>query len=401
MPLAHRLHDYIAANDAEAPRPPAALTQWPLAALGRLDRGGARGLVADLLLAGIHSRQAAFIAAGHVDLEDPTAFLHALGVQVEGLEGVGVALRTNNARSVIAAVFGVRPDQVPSGYLRALAKIEEIGADQPGMHPFEDPASYRILWDIFAHDRAGQRARALRYMPRLRSSTMQAVMNLDPVLLWPEILAVTGSPRRVAAANNLLSLIRACHSSICEEDLVSALRDSLKDGGTIDTFARRALERADRLPTSLPEAEGIRVPKTAAEYRGLGARLQNCAGEKLNEIALGLLAVVEVTHRTADGTEQVLAATLTPTADGRWIVSEVLGPRNRRLPRDVLRPVLRRLQALGAIVPGPALDSRFSGDLADLLGIFRHSLICDGLHPDADSEDDEALEALALAEEAA
>lgn len=401
MPLAHRQHDYIAANDAEASRAPAAITQWPLAALARLDRGGARGLIADLLLAGIHSRQAAFIAAGHVDLEDPTAFLHALGVRVEGLEGVGVALRTNNARSVIAAVFGVRSEQVPSGYLRALAKIEEIGADQPGMHPFEDPASYRVLWGVFLHAGDGQRANALRYTPRLRSSTMHAVMNLDPVLLRPEILAVTGSPRRVAAANNLLSLIRACHSSVSEQDLVRTMRESLKDGGTIETFARRALERADRLPVALPEAEGIRVPRTAAEYQELGARLQNCAGEKLNEIALGLLAVVEVTHRAADGSEQVLAVTLTPTTDGRWIVSEVLGPRNRRVPRDVLRDVLRRLQALGAIIPGPALDSRFSGDLADLLGIFRHSLICDGLHPDADSEDDEVFEALAVAEESA
>ncbi|MEL6059444.1 hypothetical protein [Methylobacterium sp. DCY52] len=226
-------------------------------------------------------------------------------------------------------------------------------------------------------------------------------MNLDPVLLWPEILAVTGSPRRVAAANNLLSLIRACHSSISEEDLVSAMRDSLKDGGTIETFARRALERADRLPVALPEAERIRVPKTAADLQDLGDRLRNCASTKLNEVALGLLSIVEVTHRAADGTEHVLAATLTPTADGRWIVSDVHGPRNRRVPRDVLRPVLRRLQALGAIIPGPSIDSHFSADLADLLGIFRHSSICDGLHPEADSEEDEILEALALAEEAA
>jgi hypothetical protein len=400
-PLTYRLHDYIAANDAEAARAPAPVTGWPLVALARLDRGGARGLIADLLLAGIHSRQAAFIAAGYVDLECPDAFLHALGVRVEGLEGVGVALRTNNARSVIAAVFGVRPEQVPSGYLRALAKIEEIGAEQPGLYAFEDPTTYRILWDIFVHDGSGQRANALRYTPRLRSSTIRAVMCLDPVLLWPEILAVTGSPRRVTAANNLLSLIRACHSSVSEEDLVSAMRDSLKDGGTIETFARRALERADRLPVVLPKAEGIRVPETAADYRDLGARLQNCAAEKLSEVALGLLAIVEITYRAADGTEQALAATLTPTADGRWIVSEVLGPRNRRVPSDVLRPVLRRLQALGAIVPGPAIDSHFSADLADLLGIFRNSLICDGLHPEADSEDDEVLEALALAEEAA
>jgi hypothetical protein len=184
-------------------------------------------------------------------------------------------------------------------------------------------------------------------------------VTLDPLLVWPEVLAVTGTPKRALAANEMLRLIKAVHSAVDEQALVTAMRQSFKSLGVLEAFAKKALESADRLPTPIPAADGVRPLRTAADYRNLGTNLRNCAATKVGEAALGLLAVVEVTHRTEDGTEMVFAASLTPISDGRWMVAEVSGVKNRRPPKEALRDVLIRLQAVGAIIPGPAIGGAY------------------------------------------
>ena len=88
-----------------------------------------------------------------------------------------------------------------------------------------------------------------------------------------------------------------------------------------------------------------------------------------------------------------MVASLTPISDGRWMVSEVGGLKNRRPPKEALRDVLMRLQALGAIIPGPAVGGPYSKGLGDLLGIYRYPALEDALHPHAVDEADELLEA--------
>lgn len=397
-----RLHDYVT-KDAEQTRPEVTLIGgWALTRLARLDRDGARGLIADLSVAGVLTRQAAFVAIANLNLERPGDFLERLAIQAVGAGGIGLALRTRRARQIIAAAFGVEPSAVHTGYLRALAKIEEFGTKGPGLHPFADPGSYRRLYQTLTVEPHSRRAHALRFSDRLMSITIEAAMTLDPVLVWPDVLAVVGTPQRIAAANAALGLIRDCHCTLDEAALVAAMRQSLKSRGVIEAFAKTALDTADRLPTSLPPAEGIRPLRTAAEYREMGTKLRNCAATKIPEVALGLLAVMEVTHRAEDGTEMILAASLTPTIDGRWMVSEVKGLKNRQPSREVLYPVLRRLEALGAIIPGPPIDGPYRKDVADLLGIYRYAPLQDALHPQGSSEEDDALAALeAEAEEAA
>ncbi|WP_267361238.1 MULTISPECIES: hypothetical protein [unclassified Methylobacterium] len=392
--MAIHLHDCVSQNDTQAFREPAPVSGWALALMARLDRGGARGLIADLTMAGVLTRQAAFLVVSTLDLDTPNDFLCRLGVAAQGAEGIGLALRARPARQIIAAAFAVSPHDVPTGYLRALAKIEEIGAGVPGLHPFADPASYRRLFEVLVHQRHSRRAHALRYSTKLRSSTVEAAMTLDPILVWPEVLAVTGTPQRVSAANTALDLIRACHSTLDEEALVTAMRLSLKSFGVIEAFAKTALSTADRLPTPLPAAEGIRPLRSAAEYREIGARLRNCAPTKIPEAALGLFAIVEVTHRADDGSETILAASLTPTIDGCWMVSEVGGTKNRQPSREVLYPVLRRLQGLGAIIPGPAVGGPYRKDVADLLGIYRYAPLHDALHPHGINAEDDMPAAL-------
>ncbi|KAA0121266.1 hypothetical protein CIW48_24695 [Methylobacterium sp. P1-11] len=112
------------------------------------------------------------------------------------------------------------------------------------------------------------------------------------------------------------------------------------------------------------------------------------------EVALGLLAVYESTHRAADGTEVVVAVSLKPTTDGRWMVSEIGGTRSRWPPTPVLRDVLLRFQSLGVIIPGPGTDGHYRADLARLLGVYRYKALDDALHPHGGDGEDDALAAL-------
>lgn len=393
--MALRLNQCLIENDPGADREPMAIIGWPLKTLARLDRDGAHGLVASLSFAGVLSRQAAFVIVATVDLAAPERFLRRLGIQKDDAAGIGFALRSRRARDIVAAAFDVEANDVPTGYLRAVAKIAEAGADRSGLHPFADPASYRRLFEVLVEDRHGRRAHALRYCDQLRSSTIAAALTLDPVLVWPEVLAVIGSPQRVETANAMLALIRDCHTAIDERALVTALRQSAKSLGVLEAFARKALDTADRLPAPLPAAEGVRPLRTAADYRETGVKLRNCAATKTAEVALGLLAVVEVTHRAEDGAETVVAVSLTPTTDGRWLVSEAGGLKNRRPPAPVIRDVLRRMQALGAIIPDPGRDSPYRADLANLMGVYRYAPLDDALHADADDDMADAVDALA------
>lgn len=392
-----RSHESLVENDPKLARTPVPIRGWPLTRLAQLDRQGARGLIADLAVAGVLTRQAAFLVVAMIDIDAPKDFLGRLGIHEAGAEGIGIALRKHRAREVIAAAFGIDAENVPTGYLRAISKIEEVGAKGPGLDAFERPESYRSLIEILDAERDGRRGHALRYSTKLRSSTIDAVTHLDPMLVHPEIVGVVGTPQRIASANAMLALIRTCHSQIAEETLVTAIRQSAASLGSLEAFARKALDTADRLPTPILAAEGVRPLRTAADYHEIGRALRNCAATKIAEVALGLLAVVEVTHRADDGTETILAASVTPLCDGRWIVSEVGGTKNRRPSREVLADVLRRLQALGVVIPGPSPKGPYRKDLADLLGIYRWAPIDDALHPNGgdEDEDDDPVAALA------
>ncbi|QGY01930.1 hypothetical protein MMSR116_08595 [Methylobacterium mesophilicum SR1.6/6] len=373
-------------EDAQAAHHP--IVGWPVKLLMQLDRAGARGLIADLIHAGVLTRQAAYVAVACVDLDAPCAFLDRLKINRDDAEGIGIALRQRRARDVIAATFGVIPSDVPAGYLRALARIEESGAKAPGVDAFARADTYRILFELLRDDRHGRRANALRYSSKMRSDVVDAALALDPVLAWPEILNSTGTPQRVAAANAMLATIRACLSTSDEAELVATMRRSLgQSGGVLSSFAGKVLERADCLPTPIPAAEGIRPLRTGEAYVELGKRFRNCAATKIPEVALGLLCVVEVVHKAADGTETPTAVSCTPLVDGRWMVSEVGTYRNRRPPTVVMRDVLKRLQALGVIIPGPHLNGPYRADLGELMGVYRFRALDDALHPHGDVED--------------
>ncbi|MCJ2052810.1 hypothetical protein [Methylobacterium sp. J-070] len=354
-------------------------------------------MLADLAVAGALSRQAAYIVAVDANIDEPASFLGCLGIKTAGAAGVGEALRTRQARDLIAATYGVVPDAVPTGYLRALLRIEEAGADRPGLDAFANPESYRRLFGILSNERHSRRANALRYCGRLRSGHVHAAEHLAPALVYPEIVAIMGTAAQVDRANALLDLLRRTVSTVTEEEIARALRDSLKGGSILERFARKILERADRLPDPpLPASENLRPLRSAAEIAEFGRRMGNCAGTKVAEIVLGMLYLYEVEHVLEDGSVVPLALSLTPLTNGLWMVADVTMRRNRRPPAHVLRAVLERLQNLGAVVAGPTLKAAYRQDLARLLGAHRWAAIDECLRLDVDTEDElDAVEALA------
>lgn len=358
------------------------ISGWPLKFLSRLDRDGARGLVADLMVAGPLRRQAAFVVADCLNPDDTAAFLERLDITEVGAKGVGVALGRRRTKDIVAATFGVAPSEVPVGFLRALARIEEFGSIGPGLDPFKEPGTYSVLFRIFTGERHSRKASALRYCGALRSGTIRAAESLDPLLLYPEMLKATVTPKQITAANALLGLIRSCVSTMSDEEITLTLRRSLGGTRCIETFARKVLERADRLLAPFQAAEGLRPLTTADDLREFGKRMGNCASGKVAECALGMLAIYEVRHCVGDGTEHVLAVSLTPMVDGQWAVSDIKLAKNKHPPADVLRAVLRRFQGLGALIVGPSLTGPYRSDLGELLGAYRWANTLDGCFHD-------------------
>lgn len=361
------------------------ITGWPLALLAWLDRNGARGLLADLAVAGPLTRQAAYIVAADADVDAPRRLLDRLGIQANGAEGIGIALRTRHARDLIAATYEVHPRDVPSGLLRALARVQEGASEVPGLDPLERCESYRQLFEIFVRDRDGPRVNALRYSGKMRSSFIRAVNELDPILIWPEFVRRMGTVQQIEKANALLRLLRETATHESDADLVATMRQSLNGGGALEAFARKVIERADRLPIpQLPALEGVRLLATAADYRDHALRMRNCAVTRLPEAVLGLFAILEVTHRENDGTEATIAVALTPMTSGTWAVSSITGVHNARPSNYALRTTLQKLLALGVLIPGPAADFRHRTVLATLMGVIRYDVFDDFIRESGD-----------------
>ena len=368
-------------------REPHAVTGWPLKPLTRLDREGARGCVADLATVGLLSRQAAFVVLACADLIDPQTFLAQLDITIPGAAGLGEALRTRSARDLIGAVFSVPGRAVPAGYLRALLRVSEGREGAPGRDAFDEPGTYRRLWQIFTTEPQSPKAAALRYCGRLCSSIIQAVDLIDPVLLHPEILKHLTTAERTAKANALLKLLRSSLSSATDQALTQALRASLGGGSALESFARRVIEQADVFPPPpLPSSVDVTPLTSAAALIAFGVEMGNCARSKIGEVLLGLSYLYRVEHTAKDGTLTVIAVDLAPLNNGQWMIREIKGVKNRRPDSSVLRAVVRRLHALGAISQGrPAND--FTKALSSLLGVYRWDMM-----DLSDLEDDEPTE---------
>src|SRR3954454_13323677 len=183
MPVTRLLTANPAAPRPEHARDPKPFGGWTLAKAAVLDRAGARGLVADLLIASTLRRQAAFVVLATVPLDEPGPFLDRLG---EANASLGEVIRRRRARDLIAAALETTPAPLPTAFDRALIRI--------GDDPLRREHLYRRLFAIIAHEPHGPKAHALRYCGPITSDTVQALDLLDPALVDPEIVqSIRGS----------------------------------------------------------------------------------------------------------------------------------------------------------------------------------------------------------------
>src|SRR5919112_6054944 len=140
MPVSRPLATSPAAPRPEHARDPKPFGGWAMAKAAGLDRAGARGLVADLLTASTLRRQAAFVVLATVSLDEPRPFLGRLG---EPNASLGDVIRFRRARDLIAAAFAITPENVPTGFERALIRI--------GDDPLRREHLYGRLFETIAH----------------------------------------------------------------------------------------------------------------------------------------------------------------------------------------------------------------------------------------------------------
>jgi hypothetical protein len=341
------------------PRP---FTGWALHRAARLDASGARGLVCDLLTAGPLRRQSVFALLATADAERPASVLERLGAPMGDL---GEQLRTRRARDLIAAAFDAAPDRVPRGVERALVSI--------GGEPLNEPGLYRSLFEILTIERLGPAARVLRHLDPITSTAIRAVDIVDPVLLHPEIIKHLHSLGDVTKANTVVGFLREVCSSATDEALRAAARQAAGSSG-LDRLARRWVERADRFPTPpFPESGGVRPLTAAAEMIAVGRAFGNClqTPSKVGEVLLGLCYhyVVRVGEPGAEPTEVVVE--VTPVSSGAWVIGQVEGVKRRPLSTAAKTAAVRRMAALGAVIPSPAAPRPDAKVLQNALGVYR------------------------------
>jgi hypothetical protein len=311
---------------------PSAFDGWALERAAVLDTNGSRGLVADLSLAPIIKRQAAFAVMAVVPLDAPEAFLHAIG-QPEAR--VGDVIRTRYAREILFAAFG----RLVPGYLRVLTRV--------GPKPLSDPSLYRRLFDIYADPAQSRTATALRYCGPIDAERIRIADALDPILVRPEIVKHLRSVRHAREANAVFRAVLKVCSGIPADVLATAMAQSLPKGG-LSQFAERCMRRADRFPEPPLRSSPEIVPLTSArEMADLGQAMRNCLATKVPHAALGLAAYYRTEVHHGAGVIPVVAE-LRPLSTGGWLLEDLHS--SRRITPEVRALLVRKLVNLGAVV---------------------------------------------------
>jgi hypothetical protein len=339
---------------------PRSFSGWALQKAATLDINGSRGLIADIATASALTRQAAFAVLATVDLENPNAFLACLEVQQGGL---GEAIRSRLAKDLVAAAFGV--DAVPRGYLRALIRI--------GSKPLEEPHLYRRLFEIFTHEADRQKSHALRYCGPIDAAKIQIVDVLDPVLIHPEIVKHTRNIGKAREINKIIDLVRSVCSKATNEALIASLKEAAERDDDFSDFVQRWIEKADQFPAPpfLPQADLVPLT-TAAAMIETGRDMQNCLGQKIGEVVLGLAYFYRLEAPLLEGQKVSLVAELQPLSNGTWQVSEVYGKNNRIPAPGIKGAVAKRFVQLGAVVAGNPAVHPHCQELSSHLNVFRY-----------------------------
>ncbi len=336
------------------------ITGWPFERLASLDIAGAPGLLAHTASCGVLKRQAIFAVLSQITAENTSAFLHLVNCA-----SIGEALRTRYARQLVAAAFAV--EQVPNGYLRALARIGDSALSPPDL--------YAKLFDLMVA--GGPQAHAIRYCGSpLTSSEIAVVDLLDPVLVSPESLHSL-SAYEARTANEVAAFLRRVCSAATDDALTQAARQHLKTGN-LSAFATPFIRAADRFPPPPFVGVGALQPVTSADQMiSLGTRLRNCLGntDVISEVLLRLkayyFAEVELLRLGATPVVVELEPAYQASGERLWQIQGVHTTKHRTLPHKIALRIIEPLLQAGALINVNLSQHPADKRTREALGVFR------------------------------
>lgn len=170
------------------------LSGWSLRSAVELDRSGHRGLVADLFRTSPIKMHA---ICGWMAVLDAARTPSVQGRVAGEKPNIADHLRNSSARELLASVFQRRP---PSGYLRALLKARP--------EPFRLPGHYTRLFELFADEPDSFKTNALRFVPSINSSMIEAVDELSPPLVVPAVIASIGDNTDLQLVNRVFEYVQ-------------------------------------------------------------------------------------------------------------------------------------------------------------------------------------------------
>ena len=336
-----------------SPRPVRPFEGWALDLAVSLDRPEvARGLVADICRSSPLKRQATFAVLAWITLNEgrlPSAWQPTC---------LATEIRQHTARELLTLAFG---SHIPAGFLRALARA--------GVRPFDDPALYTRLLDIFRQD-AAVKANALRYCgPRLRSAMVRAVDSLDVALVDPQIVRSIHTTQQIEAANAVVCELRRVCSKLTDGQIRTYFRARGIASAGLRDGALRCLVHADPLRPPLDAPLGADPVDTVRKLNALGREMGNCLRTKVGDVPAGqAYFYVSRVRQEESGRIIPFVIELQALSHGTWIIEDVHGPGNRPVPRRIATRLIAVMETAGAITrikPAPQGGEQ----LAKLLGI--------------------------------
>ncbi|MCR5879872.1 hypothetical protein [Phenylobacterium sp. J367] len=271
--------------------------------------GLASGVLRRLLRSSPLVRQAIFAAIAHtMDRNEQEAELLAQ------------ALCVGRARHVLDSAIG----GVPDGLMGALERI--------GSTPLPRADHYKALVALFASPEKRDRTRCLQHCGEITSLTIDAVTHFDPKWLHPNVLRGATSLRDLSDFLEALRLLQSLPNGPSDEAVHRAIAN-MHGRARLQNVIARLMRRSAAYPEHPLDADAdFRPLRTASDLIRAGRRFRNC----LRHHVLGAL-----TGRTAYAVfreQAVLEFRRLQT--GGWLLFEVHGPENDRVPRDV-RAVIR------------------------------------------------------------
>jgi hypothetical protein len=358
----------FAVTNTRRPRP---IDGWALAALIDLDEAHP-GTLRLALSGSALRRQAFFITMSLLrnGVEEVAGRLRPLCAdqpQPSPLAEVASVLATCRVRDIVRALYGD-----VEGLVGALGRL--------GHDPLH-PVTYRSLVAILSLPEHRHRAKVLRVVPKITSSTLSILLALKPPFILPELVDRFGSVRDVHQFEAAIALIKNVQPHLTEPELITSLK-ALSHRTDLGSWVNRMIGRAARFPVVPPVHDDpdfiwLHSAEALAEA---GDRFGNCLRSKAPLCALGRVAYLEYRPRPA-------IVALDSLSGGHFVLDGIYGVGNSRVEGEVARTIRHKLVARGVLLPARFAHGQPYNSVAKMIGLYDFDRHVQALEDWADEPD--------------